>query len=148
MLQFVLCAPQVHNVHGIPARSKITIDARFEIIFDDDDFADFGNATNCTQNSIAKNQKDPTVTTGNTTTLQTTPTTQLPTTTAATNNTSTTASTTAGTFQCPRFGFIADTTDCRNFYDCLDTSNPKLRTCPPPRNFDPNKSVCTVSFLC
>ena len=147
MLQFVFCAPQVHNVHGTPTRSKITIDVRYEIICDDD-FAGFGDTTNCTPNSIAKNQKDPTVTTGNTTTLQTTPTTQLPTTTAATNNTSTTmASTTAGPFRCPAVGVFADPTDCHSYYRCDNISNPQRGTCLFYTRFDPNISGCSI-FLC
>jgi hypothetical protein len=125
MLLFVFCATQVYNVHGTPARSKITIDARFEIIFDDD-FPDFGDATNCTQNSSAKNQKHPIST-------------------AVTNATSTT---TAGLFRCPGFGVFADPTDCRNYYNCKDISNPKLRTCSSPRKFDPNIPGCSPYFLC
>ena len=142
MLQFVFCAPQVHNVRGTPGRSKITINVRYEFICDDD-LAGFGDATNCTQNSNVKNQKDPPVTTENATTLQPTPTT-----TAATNVTSTTtATTTAGPFQCPAVGVFADPKDCHSYYRCDNVSNPQRGTCLFFTKFDPNIPGCSL-FLC
>jgi hypothetical protein len=114
---------------------------RYEITCEDD-FVGFGDATNCTQNSSAKNQKDPHVTTGNATT-------QVPTTTAATNTTTTTTSapTTAGTFQCPAVGVFADPKDCHSYYRCDNISNPQRGTCLFFTKFDPNIPGCSL-FLC
>jgi hypothetical protein len=151
----MFCISQIGDVSGNPARSKITVDVKYEIICDED-FGDIGDSKNCTQNSKSNSQTEPPINTANeTTTSETTvdPTTgdsispSSPTTeTETTTETTTSAPTTEGPFSCPGTGVYADPKDCHSYYRCDTISNPQHNTCIILTKFDAAKSGCSLGF--
>jgi hypothetical protein len=150
---------QVSKVTGNPARSKITIDVRYEILCDEDfgDIGDFGESKNCTQNSKLNSRTDaPQTTTDSTTsepTEEVTQTTTEETTTASTTASTTTSTTTTtsapvadGPFVCPDVGIYADPKDCRSYYRCDTISNPQHNTCIILTKYDPSTTGCSFGF--
>jgi cytoskeletal protein RodZ len=164
---------QVSKVTGNPARSKITIDVRYEILCDEDfgDTGDFGESKNCTQNSKLNSKTDAPQTIAESTTVQPTEevtelTTQEvtettteevteatteevtePTTEGTTSSPSTTSAPAADApFACPSIGVYADPKDCHSYYRCDTISNPQHNTCIILTKYDPSTTGCSFGF--
>ncbi|XP_023714186.1 uncharacterized protein LOC111868059 [Cryptotermes secundus] len=145
----VLIIVTISDISGNPARSKITVDVKYEIICDED-FGDIGDSKNCTQNSNVNPQTEAPVIAANDTTVSET--TVDPTTgdsigpeTTPTEET-TSEPTTAGPFTCPDTGGYADPEDCHSYYRCDTISNPQHSTCIILTKFDAAKSGCSFGF--
>lgn len=156
----MFCTSQVSGVIGNPARSKITIDVRYEILCDEDfgDIGALGDSKNCTQNSKLNSKTDAPVIIAesttpeateevtDTTTEQATTETTTETATTPTTPTTTSAPVTNGTFVCPNVGTYADPQDCHSYYRCDIISNPQHNTCIILTKYDPSTQGCSFGF--
>jgi hypothetical protein len=153
-LKNLFCISQISGISGNPARSKITVDVKYEIICDED-FGDIGDSKNCTQNSNLNSQTNAPVIASNETTVSETtvdpaagdsvpPSSSTTETTPTTETTS--APTTEGPFSCPGTGVYADPEDCHSYYRCDTISNPQHSKCIILTKFDPEKSGCSFGF--